>query len=96
MAGKTYAAPPPTAPSNPSAAEKADGIRLSWSAPSKDANSVIGCQILCHLPKQGELGLAVYATVTGTSHMNTAATVTGEAYVYRVTALPRSEGLAMV
>ena len=60
--------PPATAPSNLSYTEHSGGITLSWSAPSEDAASVTGYQVLRRFPKQGESTLSVRTAVTGTGY----------------------------
>ena len=66
------------------------GVGLSWDAPTEDAESVTGYQILRRLPQQGERRPTVYVADTGstnTSYTDEDATVAGEQYNYRVKAL---------
>ena len=66
------------------------GVALSWDAPTEDAESVTGYQILRRLPQQGEQRPTVYVADTGstnTSYTDEDATVAGEQYNYRVKAL---------
>ena len=66
------------------------GVALSWDAPTKDAESVTGYQILRRLPQQGERRPTAYVADTGstnTAYTDEDATVAGEQYNYRVKAL---------
>ena len=66
------------------------GVALSWDAPTEDAESVTGYQILRRLPQQGERRPTVYVADTGstnTAYTDEDATVAGEQYNYRVKAL---------
>ena len=66
------------------------GVALSWDAPTEDAESVTGYQILRRLPQQGERRPTVYVADTGstnTSYTDEDATVASEQYNYRVKAL---------
>ena len=66
------------------------GVALSWDAPTEDAESVTGYQILRRLPHQGERRPTVYVADTGstnTSYTDEDATVAGQQYNYRVKAL---------
>ena len=66
------------------------GVALSWDAPTEDAGSVTGYQILRRLPQQGERRPTVYVADTGstnTAYTDEDATVAGEQYNYRVKAL---------
>ena len=66
------------------------GVVLSWNAPTEDAESVTGYQVLRRLPLQGEPRPTVYVAdtgSTGTAYTDGDATVAGEQYNYRVKAL---------
>ena len=67
-----------------------DGIVLSWEAPSENAESVTGYQVLRRLPGWGQEILLVYESDTGsteTSWTDIYATTAGQRYVYGVIAL---------
>ena len=66
------------------------GVALTWDAPSEDAESVTGYQILRRLPLQGEPRPTLYVADTGsteTTYTDEDATAAGEQYNYRVKAL---------
>ena len=66
------------------------GVALSWEAPSEDAESVTGYQILRRRPLQGEPKPTVHVADTGstaTTYTDEDATAAGEQYNYRVKAL---------
>lgn len=70
------------------------GVALTWDAPSEDAESVTGYQILRRLPLQGEPRPTVYVADTGsteTTYTDEDATAAGEQYNYRVKALRGDE-----
>ena len=81
----------PDAPGNLTAnVVEGRGVALSWDAPTEDAESVTGYQILRRLPQQGEPRPTVYVADTGstnTAYTDEDATVAGEQYNYRVKAL---------
>ena len=79
-----------TAPTNLTAEVVDGGIALSWDAPTEDADSVTGYEVLRRRPRQGENSLRTYVADTGsatTTYTDTNATEPGERYVYRVKAL---------
>ena len=79
-----------TAPTNLTAEVVDGGIALSWDAPTEDADSVTGYEVLRRRPRQGENSLSTYVADTGsaaTTYTDTNATEPGERYVYRVKAL---------
>ena len=73
------------------------GVALSWDAPTQDAGSVTGYQVLRRNPKEDAVG--VFATIkddtgdTATGYTDATATVAGESYTYRVKA-HRGESLS--
>ena len=79
-----------TAPTNLTAEVVDGGIALSWDAPTEDADSVTGYEVLRRRPRQGENSLRTYVADTGsatTTYTDTNATEPGKRYVYRVKAL---------
>ena len=83
-----------TAPTNLTAEVVDGGIALSWDAPTEDADSVTGYEVLRRRPRQGENSLLTYVADTGsaaTTYTDTNATEPGERYVYRVKALRGGE-----
>ena len=86
-----YPRPAETAPGSPSsltASSTADGVRLSWSAPS-ESNDVVGYQILRRRPKEGEKGFKIHKSDTGliSTVWTDRDVVDGVKYKYRVKAL---------
>ncbi len=83
-----------TAPTNLTAEVVDGGIALSWDAPTEDADSVTGYEVLRRRPRQEENSLRTYVADTGsatTTYTDTNATEPGERYVYRVKALRGGE-----
>ena len=76
----------PNAPGNLAAdIVEGRGVALSWDAPTEDAESVTGYQILRRLPQQGERRPTVYVADTGSTNIaytDEDATVAGEQYNY--------------
>ena len=83
-----------TKPTNLTAEVVDVGIVLNWDAPTEDAESVTGYEVLRRRPDQGENTLLIHVADTGstaTSYTDTAATAAGEEYIYRVKALRGEE-----
>ena len=84
--------PADQAPSGLSAAlVEGSGVNLSWSAPSEDAGSVTGYEVL-RAVGEGELSTLVSNTgSTATAYTDATATEAGETYAYRVKAVRGEE-----
>ena len=77
----------PGKPTNLSASIAANGIQLSWTAPSDDID---GYQILRRRPRRGENQLLIHVENTGnssTSYLDTDVSGDDEGYAYRVKAI---------
>ena len=96
-----YTGARPPAAANPSA-PRCLGARavcttaqLWWAAPTQDAGTVTGYQILCRRPYLDETALEVLVAdtqSTDTSYLDETATETGELHVYRVKAIRTQTG----
>lgn len=83
--------PPLAAPTNLSAEVVAEGVVLSWTAPT---GTVDGYEILRRRPLEGETQLTTLVDNTGssvTSYTDTSATAPGERYAYRVKSIRGTE-----
>ena len=79
-----------SAPRDLTATIIADGVALSWDAPTEAATTVTGYEILRRRPRQGEQTLLTFVADTGSAvaaYTDRTATEPGERYVYRVKAL---------
>ena len=79
-----------TKPRNLTAAILSNGIKLTWNAPTEQADSITGYEILRRRPAEGENTLSALIADTGstaTTYTDTSATVPGVKYVYRVKAI---------